>query len=335
MICNEDFVSVGVHGSSSNSEPHYTNPWETPIAALPPSPPPALLPSSHVNRSSTGCRGGNGNEHGSPVLISLADSPRAPSTSLLHTLYQDAVSLNSKSEDSSSMNSFCAEYISRAELDAARVQDESDSHPCMSVRPFTPSESFPFPKPPSRPATADNAITNLISLNQPNAFPFRPLTSDAAVTKKTPFNKGNLMSHPKMVDVAIPRHSSSSRQSILMGAPCKHEITSNPFMSQAEIVSNAGDVQNELEMAQFHHVPDMDHELAIAPGDKVRVLEACDDGWAFVEKRSSFGGLVQWETGFIPLACLETGLVANESYSDRALPVTRIGVDPTSKPVAF
>jgi len=50
-------------------------------------------------------------------------------------------------------------------------------------------------------------------------------------------------------------------------------------------------------------MPTMDDELAVLPGDQVRVMQAFDDGWAFVEKMTGAGS-DRNERGLIPVDCL-------------------------------
>ena len=82
----------------------------------------------------------------------------------------------------------------------------------------------------------------------------------------------------------------------------------NPFADFTEIVAArppSASTENSVpqhfapvEVIRRPFVPSMDDELAVKPGDEVRILKRFDDGWAVAEK---IGAGVQ---GLIPIDCM-------------------------------
>jgi hypothetical protein len=150
----------------------------------------------------------------------------------------------------------------------------------MSVRPFSPSESFAFPKPPLCPKEGQrtssiymtsgpsSTATTLIQINSP------PPIFNSDVLPSTPFAS------------YLPPPPSG----LLTAAP---ETSSDPFADPA---------QPEFETVRRPFTPTLDDEVSVAPGDRVRVLKIFDDGWALVEKQCTFSDYN--EKGLIPVDCL-------------------------------
>ncbi len=126
----------------------------------------------------------------------------------------------------------------------------------MSVRPFTPSESFKFPKPPSN---------------------------------------GEWIQIPDR-----DSHGTALSSSTEMFPPSP----TNPFSEpESPIIPEL----SPIETIRRTFVPTLDDELSVAIGDRIRVLEVFDDGWAMVEKipeRNGKGKEVVLEPGLIPIDCL-------------------------------
>ncbi|KAK0466231.1 uncharacterized protein EV420DRAFT_817045 [Desarmillaria tabescens] len=126
----------------------------------------------------------------------------------------------------------------------------------MSVRPFTPSESFSFPKPPS----------NGEWIKIPNR--------DSHGTA--------LSSSTEMYPPSLTNPSSGPESPITSGF-CPVEMIHRTF------------------------VPSRYDEMSVSIGDRVKILEVFDDGWAMVEKVPEGNGKgkdVDLEPGLIPIDCL-------------------------------
>ncbi|KAG7452033.1 uncharacterized protein BT62DRAFT_960019 [Guyanagaster necrorhizus] len=126
----------------------------------------------------------------------------------------------------------------------------------MSVRPFTPSESFSFPKPPSNGAW-------IPAMDRDSHG-----TALSSSTEMYPPSSTNPSSEPEFP--IIPQH-------------CPVETICRTFE------------------------PTLYDELTVAIGDRVKVLEVFDDGWAMVEKipeGNGKGNEVGLEPGLIPIDCL-------------------------------
>ncbi|KAF9564196.1 hypothetical protein CPC08DRAFT_631737 [Agrocybe pediades] len=154
----------------------------------------------------------------------------------------------------------------------------------MSVRPFSPSESFAFPKPPdpvgdrnsaySRPSSSGTyAIRNIVVPPTP-ALPTAVILSP--INKVIdPFADNNPFDDP----VGAPPSSAST------GEFAEIEFIRRPFY------------------------PTLPDEVAVRPDDPVRIIQAFDDGWALIEKvrlDQPMGRAQQNENikGLIPIDCL-------------------------------
>ncbi|RPD77967.1 hypothetical protein L226DRAFT_337927 [Lentinus tigrinus ALCF2SS1-7] len=137
----------------------------------------------------------------------------------------------------------------------------------FSVRPFSPSETFSFPKPPM----------------------------DDAESRASEIVSGSVKS--SMLGSAF--YTAEEAHSPL----AENE---NPFADFTEIIRpQSASTENSVpqhftpvETIQRSFVPSMDDEMAVNPGDEVRVLKRFDDGWAVAEK---VGAGVQ---GLIPVDCM-------------------------------
>ncbi|KAF9447012.1 hypothetical protein P691DRAFT_609709, partial [Macrolepiota fuliginosa MF-IS2] len=127
----------------------------------------------------------------------------------------------------------------------------------MSVRPFSPTESFAFPKPPTEKSSGD--WSSQIS-RPPSSYTLNAGAgaAGAAVETSDPF-----------ADPTPPEPSTPS-------------AVHPQFM--------------EVETVKRPFIPTLGDELAVNIGDKVRILQMFDDGWALVEKNPP-------ENGLIPIDC--------------------------------
>ncbi|KAG1791878.1 uncharacterized protein HD556DRAFT_1240001 [Suillus plorans] len=154
----------------------------------------------------------------------------------------------------------------------------------MSVRPFSPSESFAFPRPPppcpnqAQRASSVSASHDLVAL----------LSSAATVVQihsPPPIFNSDLL--PSATASSFLLSPPSGSLTTIPGTP------PNPFADPAK---------PEFETIHRPFIPTLDDEVSVAPGDQVLVLKVFDDGWAFIEKQCGF--LDDNEKGLIPVDCL-------------------------------
>jgi len=177
----------------------------------------------------------------------------------------------------------------------------------MSVRPFSPSESFAFPKPPepaagsvagSRPSSsAMSAKFSTTSLNA-SPPPGLPVIPSLPFTMPfTPFNKGD----------------PPSPTATIMARSVDPFADNNPFEDPSTSNTTPTTIYSgfsETEVVRRPFIPTLSDELSVIPGDSVRVLHNFDDGWALVERTSQGyhgngrrdGG--ESAKGLIPVDCL-------------------------------
>jgi len=143
----------------------------------------------------------------------------------------------------------------------------------MSVRPFSPSESFAFPQPPGEQLSE---MSSIHSRPQSTAMPKSPTAwSDNARTPPKVTPTPLIIAHTPEIPNSFVDPSSSS-----------------PAPSQVEFET--------FETIHRSFVPTRDNELRVSPGDSVRVLDMFNDGWALAEMVPSSGE----GRGLIPIDCL-------------------------------
>ncbi|CDO71661.1 hypothetical protein BN946_scf184915.g5 [Trametes cinnabarina] len=149
----------------------------------------------------------------------------------------------------------------------------------FSVRPFSPSETFSFPRPPqddARSRASEMMTGSIMSAS---------LASAAFFTAED---------HP----ISSPASSPEPR----LGAE------ENPFLDFTEITTTTGRPPTASTESSAHFapieticrpfVPTMDDEIAVRPGEDVRILKRFDDGWAYAENATTGA------QGLIPIDCL-------------------------------
>ncbi|KJA24365.1 hypothetical protein HYPSUDRAFT_101921, partial [Hypholoma sublateritium FD-334 SS-4] len=115
----------------------------------------------------------------------------------------------------------------------------------MSVRPFSPSESFAFPKPPESAGDRTSAYSRPVSLAASGIL--SPVASPSRIPPIPP-----PPTFPPPI-FAVP----------------------NPFAPAGEFA--------EIEHIRRPFHPNLPDEIRVQPGDPVRILQTFDDGWAMVE----------------------------------------------------
>ena len=137
----------------------------------------------------------------------------------------------------------------------------------MSVRPFSPSESFAFPKPP-----------------EPVASGSRPTSNATSVT---------------LANLSLPPGLSSAPSSF---APLVGPNTTKSHNRTASTVDISPYLNIPVQLIHCAFKPTLPDELVVNFGDRVRVLHRFDDGWGMIEKVGKDGR--EGEKGLIPMACL-------------------------------
>ncbi|EED77878.1 predicted protein [Postia placenta Mad-698-R] len=183
------------------------------------------------------------------------------------------------SSDASSDGSGETDWLTAPSSAALHVRSVALPSP-MSVRPFTPSEAWEFPKPPS----------------------------DAAAWDDSDARRSRASTHATMItpDSLL---GSTVESSTYATAP------ENPFADPASVCNGEGEGEDDgrtvesadaetashfatVEVIRRPFVPTMDDEMAAAPGERVRMLRRFDDGWAYAEK------VPRGRRGLIPIDCL-------------------------------
>jgi hypothetical protein len=162
----------------------------------------------------------------------------------------------------------------------------------MSVRPFSPSESFAFPKPPE-PVAAGSGPTYVASGLS------RPTSNATSVTSAAIDVLSGRLSLPTFTPLVMP-HIIKSPSPITV--PTIDPFTdNNPFEDPTTpVIDNS--TQLDVKVVRCSFVPALPDELKVRLDDHVRVLHTFDDGWGLVEKVASDGS--ENESGLIPMDCL-------------------------------
>jgi hypothetical protein len=86
--------------------------------------------------------------------------------------------------------------------------------------------------------------------------------------------------------------------------PFEDHINSDSDITPTIVYSTAG-AFSDIEVVRRPFIPTLPDELAVKPGDNVRVLHSFDDGWALVEMvGTGFSTMNQQGRGLIPIDCL-------------------------------
>ncbi|KAG6376850.1 hypothetical protein JVT61DRAFT_876 [Boletus reticuloceps] len=195
-------------------------------------------------------------------------------------------------------------------LTVSTGQDNLDPSTPMSVRPFSPSESFAFPKPPP-----SSTVDSFFISGTPG--PASPRSSAATLVHLTTPSRAFMTDFPPTISTSL-RHQTSTPSLALSPFVTAPNPSLDPF---ADPVRPEFSV---VEVIRRPFAPTLDDELAVQPGDRVHVFQVFDDGWAFVEGLSSTAS-ERHERGLIPVDCFRQvnqalpSFLAEKrvSYSDR------------------
>ena len=160
----------------------------------------------------------------------------------------------------------------------------------MSVRPFSPSESFAFPKPPE-PVAGSVAGTNSS----------RPTSRATSVTLGSPSRPPGLSS--TLTPVPLGGSNSTKSPSSSTNRYVDPTTPTNPYVDPTTPTNDTSSYSHiPIKVIRRSFQPTLPDELAVKLDDRVRVLHTFDDGWGLIEK---VGG--EEERGLIPMACLKAG----------------------------
>ncbi|KAK2463770.1 hypothetical protein APHAL10511_004208 [Amanita phalloides] len=198
-----------------------------------------------------------------PLIVSAALSNLAP---------------KNQRRSTGSNNSNSSDPNARDLLLSAGIQSNEVIGAPMTVRPFSPSESYSFPRPPP-----SREVSSLL------------------------YKDGN--SHSEGAD-EVWSFINASRKSPTAAA------AADPFADPDPAATALQPDFADIEMIQRPFVPTLSDELVAAVGDYVRIMQTFDDGWAFVQKlppandQKGKAKAVD-EFGLIPIDCLR---IANQEF---------------------
>ncbi|PFH45920.1 hypothetical protein AMATHDRAFT_157244 [Amanita thiersii Skay4041] len=153
----------------------------------------------------------------------------------------------------------------------------------MSVRPFSPSESFSFPRPP---------------------------TSERNTSDKNSGDWGSIFSGRQSTVVSADNGNGRSLTAIPPSPTTPLTPSANPFSDPSTIPFPAPAFE-EVETVKRPFVPTLQDELVVFVGDRVKVVQTFDDGWALVlklppqqDRKGKAKAVGENEQGLIPIDCL-------------------------------
>ncbi|KAH7924534.1 hypothetical protein BV22DRAFT_504063 [Leucogyrophana mollusca] len=184
----------------------------------------------------------------------------------------------------------------------------------MSVRPFSPSESFAFPKPPAQQQSQRMSTSSSFGFGG-HEMPSPQSSAATLIPSGSPthaFATNTSLPSTNTVTYDVPSPVPSLPP--LVAAP-------NPFADPAKAEFS------DVEIIRRPFTPTLEDELAVFPGDQVRVKKVFDDGWAFVEKTGPVT-----ERGLIPVDCLREAGQALPAFLAQKRVSSYGGADMTGQP---
>ncbi|THG98506.1 hypothetical protein EW026_g3703 [Hermanssonia centrifuga] len=137
----------------------------------------------------------------------------------------------------------------------------------LSVRPFSPSERWSFPKPPNG-ARPDSELYPMMYSVSPDSFSSSEYIT--APESEDPFS-----------DFAVAE-----------------SVDAHTVETFITVDTDAASHFSPVEIVCRPFIPSRDDEVAMNPGDEIRVLKRFDDGWAYAEN------CVTRKHGLFPIDCL-------------------------------
>ncbi|KAF7980655.1 hypothetical protein HWV62_37478, partial [Athelia sp. TMB] len=194
--------------------------------------------------------------------------------------------VNTARFSSSSSNSSQSQHSQYLDVPNVPVSPPVAASP-MSVRPFSPSEAFSFPKPPAEASSE----TDWLNRSHPNSpiESMRTLTPQKAAAKR---HSANMEINDRSFAPPMPNPFSDP-------APETSPFTDAAALSATRASLTPEELSNApIEVVRRPFAPTLEDEVAAVPGDRVRVVKVFDDGWAYVENVATFA------QGLIPIDCL-------------------------------
>lgn len=205
-----------------------------------------------------------------PTLATLASSSARPTIRSPDRASWD--SAKAYTDDAPSEDSACVAFP-----ESAAMSTRSHGLPSsMSVRPFSPTDLWHFPTPP-----ADKRLSHVSPHEQPAASPDSQRDSSDYAT--APEHLPGCDSDDGAAD-PFRDHAST----------CEDARTSESV--DAETASHFA----RVEVIRRPFVPALEDEMAVVPGERVRMLQRFPDGWARAEN------VATRRRGVIPIDCLRT-----------------------------
>ena len=156
----------------------------------------------------------------------------------------------------------------------------------ISVHPWSPSERWAFPKPPtvtsSAQASAEDGSTSL---------------GHASTTSLPSLPQSDTVSYPNVIPGPVPSQDEQIRGT--------RRLSSATINSESAVTSHTGATDTSIgNVATIKRpfVPTLSDELFVARGDIIRVIQTFDDGWVYVAKLNVSNG--DPDLGLIPVDCL-------------------------------
>lgn len=230
-----------------------------------------------------------------PVSIPQTAIVRPPSRN------SSVFSIGSDSSHGSSRESNGAQYLSLPPMRPDNVPQLSP----ISVRPFSPSESWAFPKPPTNPPTPSMTSRPLSGASAATEMPVPPIPVARAADLSPSLNSAGLQD--PFADAQEMLHKDPFADPQLtptLLVPMKgldipvQRPTSSGTMRTTSTACGSEVSLGVLDVIRRPFVPTLEDELLVKRGDQIRVLQCFDDGWAQIEK------LETGEAGLIPVDCL-------------------------------
>lgn len=153
----------------------------------------------------------------------------------------------------------------------------------MSVRPFSPSEAWQFPQPPQDDLRRQSQL--ILSAN-------KSMASVVTTANQSRFSMSTSEEYMTATDAASePQNPFADLASV-----DTHETHYTTLTDTTD--ASHSDHFDEIEIIRRPFVPNLGDELAVAPGDEIRVRKRFDDGWAYAEK------VKDGARGLFPIDCL-------------------------------
>ncbi|KAJ7125581.1 hypothetical protein C8R43DRAFT_1135168 [Mycena crocata] len=238
---------------------------------------PGLVPKGDSSMS------GNGQPL-SPISPISPDSPAIP-IPLLVSIENSNVYSDASRRSSASSNISSVQYANYGTDDGSanhQMVPAGSTPTPMSVRPFSPSESFAFPIPPKEHRSGDWS-----------------LNFGSSPTTPTPANIN-----------ALPQ----TTESLASSPPAAAPYAENPFADAFSVPVNTHSSRASAEFDAIETIwrpfdQTLQDEMSVAAADRVKVLAVYDDGWAMIERVGMGKGKGravdgQASVGLIPIDCM-------------------------------